>query len=385
MKEEKLKLIQERLQNARGILDSKSILAGLDGFIDSIVKVIASQAADGSLVYFNTIEAFGTYISGKKGSGFSLETEELFQRLGGNMPIMANAMAHFGLKVNCIGALGVPDISPVFGAMHQHCKLYSFTNPGFTTAIEFTDGKMMLARMTELNHADWNTVKNSIGLGKLNELYLNSDLVCLLNWSELAHSNEIWKGLLEEVFAQREDLKPKQFFFDLSDCSKRSPVEIKEALELIKSLKNYGKVTLSLNHNEANILYKTSINQNLPSELHIKGAHLFNELAIDTLIIHTAKISLAWDQQGSYSDVPDFIDEPLMLTGAGDNFNAGYCMAHLLDLDTASSLMLANMVSNIYIKTAKSPDLPVLRTYISELLSADDHHPDRTLNRKLTK
>ena len=358
--EEKLSSIQERLQNAPAILGSKSVLAGFDGFIDSIVKVIASQDEDGGPVYFNTIEEFGDYISGKKGSGFSLETEELFQKLGGNMPIMANAMAQMGLKVNGVGALGIPDISPVFAAMHPRCKLYSFTNPGFTTAIEFTDGKMMLARMTELNNADWNTVKNNIGLDKLNELYLNSNLICLLNWSELAHSNEIWKGLQEDVFAQNEQLKPRLFFIDLSDCSKRNPAEIKIALDLIKSFKSYGKVTLSLNHNEANILYKTFINQDIPSGLQTKGQHLFNALAIDTLIIHSAKISLAWDQQGAYTNVPDFIDEPLMLTGAGDNFNAGYCIAQLLDMDTESSLMLANLVSNIYIKTAKSPDLTAL-------------------------
>lgn len=373
MKDEQLMLIQERLQNALTILDSKSVLAGLDGFIDSIVKVIASQTAEGTAIYFNTIEEFGTYISEKKGSGFSLETEELFQRLGGNMPIMANAMAQMGLKVDCVGALGVPDISPVFKAMHSRCNLHSFTNPGFTTAIEFTDGKMMLAQMTELNKADWNTVRNSIGLYKLNELYLNSDLVCLLNWSELMHSNEIWKGLQDEVFVLKDKLKPTQFFFDLSDCSKRNPAEIRVALDLIRNFKKYGNITLSLNHNEANILYKTCINPDIPSELQVKGQHLYNELAIDTLIIHSAKISMAWDQKGTHFDVPDFIEEPLMLTGAGDNFNAGYCMAHLLDLDMELSLKVANMVSNIYIKTAKSPDLPALNLCISGLLIANHH------------
>jgi len=374
MKEEKLRYIKERLQHAPAMLASKSVFAGLDGFVDSIVKVIDSKTEDGNFVYFHTIEAFGAYISGKKGSGFSLETEELFQRLGGNMPIMANAMAQMGLPVDCVGALGVPDISPVFVAMHPLCKLHSFTNPGFTTAMEFTDGKMMLAQMTELNHADWNTVKKNLGLQKLIALYLNSDLVCLLNWSELAHSNEIWKGLQDEVFVGSQDSKPKQFFIDLSDCSKRSTAEIKVALDLVKNFRKYGKVTLSLNHNETNILYKTCINEDLPSELQIKGQHLFDELAIDTLIIHSAKVSLAWDQQGKYANIPDFIEEPLMLTGAGDNFNAGYCMAQLLDLDKELSLVLANMISNIYISTAQSPDLPVLNNYISGLLTANNRN-----------
>jgi hypothetical protein len=366
---EQLKLIQERLQNAPSLLISKNVSAGLDGFIDSIVKVV-NYKEDGGPVFFNTIEEFGTYISGKKGSGFSLETEELFQRLGGNMPILANAMAQMGAKVDCVGALGLPVVAPAFAAMHPNCNLYSFANPGFTTALEFTDGKMMLAQMTELNHADWNTVKSSIGLDKLHEIFIKSDLVCLVNWSELTHSNAIWKGLQEEVFGLKKDPKPVRFFFDLSDCSKSSPAALRSALDLIRKFKKYGSVTLSLNKNEAQILYKTFISQIISAELQSIGQHLFNELHLDFLIIHASKMSLAWDEQGVYSNVPDFISEPFMLTGAGDNFNAGYCMAQLLDLDVESSLILANLVSNIYIKSAKSPDLPALNTHISELLIA---------------
>ncbi len=367
----RLKSMQEQLQNAASVLNSIKVIAGLDGFIDSIVKVVAHKTEDKALVFFDTIDEFGAYISGKKGSGFSIETEELFQRLGGNMPIMANAMAQMGAKVNCVGALGLPSIVPAFQAMHPNCKHYSFSNPGITTAMEFNDGKMMLAQMTELNHADWETVKRVIGLEQLQELFQESDFVCLLNWSELDHSNQIWKGLQKEVFAQMDNPKSKQFFFDLSDCSKRSTGAISTALNLIRNFKEFGQVTLSLNSNEASILYDTFISQSIPAELEIIGQQLFTKLHIDTLVIHSARIVLAWDQGGVYSNIPDFIAEPLMLTGAGDNFNAGYCMAQILNFDQESSLIFANMVSNSYIRTAKSPDMPTLDACISELLNTN--------------
>jgi hypothetical protein len=366
---EKLKQIQDKLQNAPTLLASKKVAAGFDGFIDSIVQVVNFKTEVSGPIFFNTIKEFGNYIAGKSGSGFSLESEELVQKLGGNMPIMANAMAQMGTSVNCIGAFGMPSIAPVFSHMHPNCSLYTYTNPGFTTAMEFTDGKIMLAQMTDLNHSDWNTIKSAIGLEKLRAIFSDADLVCLVNWSELDHSNNIWQGLLADVFAGSNSVQ-KQFFFDLSDCSKRKPEAITSALKLIEQFGKYGKVTLSLNRNEANILYQTLIDSSPPADLLSAGNKLFTELNINTLIVHSSKLSASWDANGSYTSEPVFIANPKFSTGAGDNFNAGYCLATLIGLNAELSLIMANSISNCYITTGDSPDVMAFNTYISELLIA---------------
>ena len=54
------------------------------------------------------------------------------------MPIMANALAQFGSKQNCIGSLGYPSINPLFDQMPSNCRLFSFANPGLTKALEFS-------------------------------------------------------------------------------------------------------------------------------------------------------------------------------------------------------------------------------------------------------
>jgi hypothetical protein len=365
---EKLKQIKDKLQNAPALLASKKVAAGFDGFVDSIVRVVKFKTEVNGPVFFSTIKEFGNYIAGKSGSGFSLESEELVQKLGGNMPIMANAMAQMGASVNCIGAFGMPSIVPVFSQMHPNCSLYTYTNPGFTTAMEFTDGKFMLAQMTDLNHSDWNTIKSVIGLEKLREIFSDADLVCLVNWSELDHSNNIWEGLLADIFTGS-NVAPKQFFFDLSDCSKRKPEAIISAIKLIEQFGKYGKVTLSLNRNEANILYQTFIDHSPPTDLQAAGNKLFTELNIDTLIVHSSKLSVSWNTKGTYMSEPVFIANPKFSTGAGDNFNAGYCMATLLGFDTEISLIMANCVANCYITTGNSPDITALNTYISELIN----------------
>lgn len=366
---EKLKQIQDKLQNAPALLASKKVAAGFDGFIDSIVRVINFKTEVGGPVFFSTIKEFGNYIAAKSGSGFSLESEELVQKLGGNMPIMANAMAQMGTSVNCVGAFGVPSITPVFSQMHPNCSLYSYTNPGFTTAMEFNDGKLMLAQMTDLNHSDWETIKSTIGLEKLREIFSDADLICLVNWSELDHSNNIWEGLLTEILTGSGSTQ-RQFFFDLSDCSKRKPEAITSAIKLIEQFGKYGKITLSLNRNEANILYQTFIDNTPPADLQAAGNKLFTKLNIDTLIVHSSKISALWDANGTYMSEPVYIADPKFSTGAGDNFNAGFCMATLIGLDAELSLIMANCVANCYITTGDSPDVMALDAYFSELINS---------------
>jgi hypothetical protein len=367
---DKLLFIQERLKSAASTLAAKKVAAGFDGFVDSIVKVVNTKTEDGGTEHFQTIKQFGDYIFKKSGSGFSLESEEQLLKLGGNMPIMANAMAQIGTPVACIGAFGLPSIHAAFTGMNAACNLHSFTNPGFTTAMEFNDGKIMLAQMTDLNHADWAVIKAAIGLERLISIFSDADLICLVNWSELDHSNNIWEGLLDNVFSGAKIDTNRHFFFDLSDCSKRSSDAITLAINLIKRFGNYGKVTLSLNRNEAGILYKIFVDQDLPPDLQAIGDALFPVLCANTLIIHTSKISLAWDASGSYSNQPVFISNPTISTGAGDNFNAGFCIGQLLGLGAEASLILANSSSNCYIKAGDSPALTALHNYISQLISS---------------
>lgn len=366
---DKLTAIKESLENAASTLGNKKIAAGFDGFVDSIVKVVVNKTQNGETEHFQTIMQFGDYISAKSGSGFSLESEEQQLKLGGNMPIIANAMAQMGAGVDCVGAFGLPSVHAAFADMHPDCTLHSFTNPGFTTAMEFTDGKIMLAQMTDLNHADWQAIKSAIGLPKLKAIFGDADLVCLVNWSEPDHSNNMWQGLLDEVF-QGAKSSQRHFFFDLSDCSKRSAEAINTALGLIKQFGNHGRVTLSLNRNEAGILYKILNNADIPRDLQAIGDALFPQLGLGTLIIHTSKISLAWDASGTYSDTPFFISNPTVSTGAGDNFNAGFSLGQLLGLDAGASLILANSSSNCYIKSGESPTIPQLNNHISQLISS---------------
>ncbi|MBS1654611.1 MAG: hypothetical protein JSU05_07190, partial [Bacteroidetes bacterium] len=161
-----IRSIADFLKQNKQQLTGKKITAGFDGFIDTVARII-KEKSDTALTTVSSAKEFATYIADKSGTNFSLELQEIITKPGGNMPIMANALGKAGVQVNCIGALGLPSIHAQFEQLSSNCTLYSFANPGITTAIEFDDSKMLLAEMTSINNSGWETVKNMIGINKL--------------------------------------------------------------------------------------------------------------------------------------------------------------------------------------------------------------------------
>jgi hypothetical protein len=351
------------LQQGKATLSQKKVTAGFDGFVDTIVRIIKEKKTGRPPAYFKTIQQFGNYINDKSGASFSLEVDETGSRLGGNMPILGNALGHLGVHVNCVGAMGYPVSHAVFAELSRNCKLYSFAEPGNSTAYEFNDGKILLGQNGQLNAAGWEMIKNKIGIDTLTDLYRDSDLLCLVNWSEIDASTDIWKGLLRDVMPMTGN-KPLSFF-DLSDCSKRSEKAIREAIMLLKEFSAYTKVALGLNHNEAKLVYQALFQKKAPREFERTGEKIFEKLEIETLVLHSSKQAIGYGREGVHSVKTFFVKDPAISTGAGDNFNAGLCAARLLEWDMKLSLALANAVAGSYVSSGEQQDLEGIIKYIA--------------------
>lgn len=363
-----LEIIRERARR----LSDKTITMGFDAFVDSIVKVIKHKDHRRATTYFESIGDFGDYIVEKGQKNFSLEMEELTTKLGGNMPIMANAFSRLGPSVACIGPLGYPAIHSVFRQMPPNCHLHSFGNPGMCTAMEFKRGKIMLAEMESLNRITWAFIKETIGIATFRELFTKSDLIALLNWSELDNSTDIWKGLLQDVLPGSTSGKRPVGFFDLSDCSKRPDERIEEAMQLIKDFSAYWDVVLSLNLNEATIVHSVLTQRKLGEE-HAEDMceEIFEKMNINTVVIHYAKQSVARNSEGLHKRKSFFIKEPVISVGSGDNFNTGFCMGRLLGFDIGTSLVLGHATSSLYMQSAQSPTVPQILEFLSGNLSGN--------------
>lgn len=354
MRNEREKVINFLKEN-KSKISTKEATIGIDAFIDKILRVVHSKSGNDEYSFFNDIAQFGNHLVSKSGMSCGIEVCERFTKLGGNAPIMAHSFGTLGVNVNCVCALGHPEIDPIFKDLSSNCKLYSIGNPGFTTALEFNDGKIMLSQRDYLHKINWDTLKEILGLEKIKTFFENSNLIALVNWNGMVNFNNIFEGIINDVIDKSTSDKSKTVFFDLADFSERSREDILKAIELIGEFNKYYKVILGLNENEAILTYKSFSQEDKVPELSKIGEYIFEVSKVDALVVHTLTSSIAWDKTGKVQAPSLYVQKPKLSTGGGDNFNAGLCFGQLMGLDFIGSLYTANATSGYYVRNAKSP------------------------------
>ena len=165
------------LQQLSSSLQAKSagfcfrITAGFDGFLDPIIEVVNKRYSVSSYDRRQTITQIGERILRSAGLSTNIELVPKLVKIGGNGPIMANALAATGQQVSYLGALGTPEIDPTFHEFVQRCRyVVSFANPGRQMQWNF-DGKILLGKLTSLNEITWENLTAGLSLEMLRELF----------------------------------------------------------------------------------------------------------------------------------------------------------------------------------------------------------------------
>lgn len=364
----------EELAANKDKLHSRKLVVGFDGFVDQIVHPVAQRHGRGEdFERIETIGAFAERIATAAGKSANIEMYQVMEKLGGNGPIMANALLGAGFNTRYIGALGKPDVHPVFKDFAERTNAVSLTRPGITTAAEFLDGKLMFGNMTTLEEVTFEAVIDAMGEVTLLELAAQADLMAIVNWTMLPQLSSLMQALIKQVYPKLPPNPGRHFFFDLADPAKRSRADLHEALQLIARFEPFGKVTLGLNYSEAqqvsSVLGLTCGERNADS-LQQTAAAIRNALQIDCVLVHpTESAACALHNETFFTEGP-LCQKPLITTGAGDHFNAGFMTGRLLDLSPAACLTTAVALSGSYVRTGKSPNLDDLATFIAQYAEA---------------
>jgi len=348
----------------KNLLADMNAFLGFDACIDYIIRVVREKKGNEVTSYFTESSQFGEFLINLNNKSCGVELQTKLSKIGGNMVITGNALGNLGIKTECVGTFGLPDILPVFRTMSANCSLHTIADTISATALEFNNSKVIMFDPGPYNNLTWEGIKNTLGTGEIKKLMSEKQLISFLNWSEIENSSLIWKGVLDEILPAIIQTGTKPFFFsDFSDCSRKSDKEIQYALHLLGRFRKYFRVILSLNQNEADLIGKAmNIKDYASDEEFIKG--LFNLTNTDILVIHRTKDALAFD--GTVYEQCDtfFCEEPKILTGGGDNFNAGFCYSLLQNLNLLQSLIVANAVSGSYVKTGISPGVNDLKEFL---------------------
>lgn len=331
----------EALRDKRGAL-------GFDGFRDVLTRPVRDAETK---THFSTIAEFGEYLASKAGKSGSITLDVVSERVGGNMPLVSKALGAFGLAADLYGMLGAPGPAPLFASMPECLRLHGFCAPGEATALEFDDGKLFFMPERPLAQPPWALLRAAHP--DVAERFGAADFAALLNWSELDFSQALWESVYEDCFAHAQADFSRFVFFDLCDCTPRGDGEIRRVLELIGRFGEKRRAILSLNENEALVCARATLPgvQADPGEI---AARLGERFGIAEVVVHTYRESIC-AHGGGLARVPTrFVARPMISTGGGDNFNAGYILASLLGLDAQARLLTANMTSNYYIRHGQS-------------------------------
>lgn len=360
------KACAEKLAQAEKRVNEIKAFVGLDGFVDEIIHLVDKRFSVDSFQRIPTISKFAERIAAAAGRSTNVELVRVMMKLGGNGPIMANSLAAFGIKVTYLGALGWPNIDPVFDEFTKRAEVYTIANPGHTDAFEFDDGKLLFGKLTPLNEVTWENIVKRFGREKFENLFKTSNLVGFVNWTMLPYMSDIWKVLLKDLCPQIKG-KRRVLFVDLADPEKRKAEDLVEAAELIVKFNQYFDVIFGLNEKES---YEVAKALGIPLKPHTEegicdmAAELNKRLPVSTLVIHPTAYAVAATGGETTLVRGPYAKKPLITTGAGDHFNAGFCLGKLLGLDNAMSLLCGVSTSGFYVRTAKSPSVKDLVAFM---------------------
>jgi hypothetical protein len=345
-------------------------LAGFDGFVDTILHVVSERRSSTEYSRVPTLQAFSEKIlAASGGRNMNIEVVPRLTKIGGNGPILANALAHFDIPVTYIGCLGSPLLHPVFDEFAKNIKTYSIAEPGYSDAIEFTDGKLICGKQQSVSQISWKSILNRLSIEEFSDLVRQAGLIAFLNWGIVFSMTEIMEEFLHQI-GNHLACAPKPFFIDTADPSKRSLEDIARFVETLPKFAGKFKVYLGFNLRESTFIARAvGLTQpsNTPQDVLTYSKHLRKRLGIEGVVIHWSRHAVGNDADSAICVEAPFTDNPRISTGAGDHFNAGFCLGCLLRGDLEANIQLGVATSGYYVREAKSPTLAQLVGFLETL------------------
>ena len=270
--------------------------------------------------------------------------------MGGNAPIFANAIADLGIKTTLVGMLGCPAVHPVFEKLKEKdIDVFSFQHYTETDCYEFQDGKIIISPFTENFEDPYESILKTLMLESFRlEEY---DLVALLNWGEISWMHALWKNCISHEFSANTLKRTKAIFVDPSDISARTDYDISLFLNLLSEMRKNSFVIMSINENEAARLITFYKKNNLTlgqlAEIIVKNG------IVDEITIHTFQSTIAFNEKEYAERKTRYVEKPVISTGAGDHFNAGYAFSSVHNYPLREKIDFANNICFNYLTTGR--------------------------------
>ncbi|MDE1828855.1 MAG: carbohydrate kinase family protein [Thaumarchaeota archaeon] len=297
-----------------------------DFFLDRIISV-------------SDIGNFYNQIMEKINFGGSIRGIQQKDIKGGNATNVAYALARLGCTVSLItisDKAGTTLLKETFSKFKKASLFVIDGKPGRTTALEFQNGNNIVNIMLSDLGGNENFGPEKIGK-KEQEKLGKASAVIVANWA----SNKKGTELAEFAFAKS---KKALHLLDPADIQTRTK-EFKSAI--VKLGPNLD--SLCLNENECNqLLAQYSLGKiSEPEETKKLVLDLAKKSSL-SIDLHTAA-GAYWTDGKEVEFVKSFPVDPMLVTGAGDAWDAANIIGYLAKLEPKERLTFANAASALYI------------------------------------
>ena len=226
----------------------------------------------------------------------------------------------------------------------------------------------MFSAVKQLADFTPDAVRGFLADGKFAAACAGAQVIALTDWTLYPHMTEVWKMLQREVFSeltQRPD-----FFIDLVDPSSRS------AADILASGRHSPRFRTGRT-GDARSQWQRGEHPLPPARpaLRTTGGHAGRDLAAGVRPARLGSASAAWSStgfrfavsasaEGGFIQPGPYCANPKKSTGAGDRFNAGFCLGLAFGIGDAESLALGCAVSGFFVRNARSASQPELVDFL---------------------
>ncbi len=328
-------------------------LCGFDGFVDTFVRLLNPPS----------MAEFGPKVAAAAGIAASYPVQHLGDKFGGNGPLFTAALndIHAGeIDVTYIGAMGSGEVLPIFQAAlgNKTKRLHTLGSAAITTALEFTDGKVMLNDMGPCAEVTWERLLECVGQSALDEELLAADFISAVNWGKLQNAGPIWSNLAARLAELGVPAKKIIYFMDLAEFETRPTSEREELVGRMAAITRQCQTILSFNLKEAwqmaDVFGGTFHGRKDADSVAELATFLRERIAVDRVIVHPNDGAACASAEGTVYVPGPYCREPFISTGAGDNFGAGCLAAALNGFDNAGIILAGNCASGHFVRSGRS-------------------------------
>ena len=219
----------------------------------------------------------------------------------------------------------------------------------------------MFGKHQSLGDINWENLVERVGKEQLTALVGKARLIGMVNWTMLPFMSDILKKLQTDIFPNC-PRRERIVFIDLADPEKthcHGDISEAAAFNTLSGVQSCAYLLLGLKLKESTGIAQV-LGLKLPSDpeavIEQTAAGIRKKMGVSCVVIHPRKGAAAATATESASFAGPFVQQPKISTGAGDHFNAGFCLGRVAGLTLEESLCTGVGTSGYYVPERRKPD-----------------------------